>query len=135
GGWGVGRGLGTGRGPRSPGRTVRARPSAPPPRRCPRSSAPFALGQYPPGPLDDREIDHRAVERDDPLALPLERLDHRPCPFDLALARPEQTVNRPQLGRMDAGLAPEAERPAETTLVLEAALVARVEMDDVERTP
>jgi len=90
------------------------------------------LPQDAPRALDDGPVDHRAVQGQHALALPVEGVDDLPGPLDLPVARREDAVDRLDLGRMDAGLAAETERAGELGLLLEPDLVLEVEMDGVE---
>src|SRR5207249_2199797 len=108
-----------------------ARPSGPP--ACPCSfSRSFRLHKHPTGALDDRQVDHRPVQRQDALLVAFERRDHLLGPLDLALARGEDAIHDRHLRGVDARLAAEAERAGEAALLLESLVVARVEVDDVE---
>src|SRR3990170_2777287 len=96
---------------------------------------PFRICQDLPRPLDDGQVDHLAVEGDRAAPLSdaaLVRLDDAAGSLELLRARGEDGVCDLHLGRMDARLAPEAERAREPALGLEAFGVADVDVDEIE---
>src|SRR5437763_14382411 len=95
--------------------------SAPPRCQCSLRSLLSRFRQNPPGPLDDRTIDHSSVEREDAATLrrlALARVHDLPRPRDLRLVRREDAVHDRELPRVDARLAPEADAAGAAALRL-----------------